>query len=231
VINAASYIAPVAPGTFVSIFGSGFTDSTSAIIAPAFPWLNALGGTSVTIGGESLPLYFVTSGQINAILPFDLAVDTSLQVVVTRNNAVSAPQPVNLVSSQPGMFTQAQTGQGIGAILIVHPDQSWVVAGNGNSAKAGDALEIFCTGLGDVSPRLVAGYPAPPSPLSNVIDTVTLTLGGVNVAPFFSGAAPGYSGLYQVNVIIPAGLAASPQAPLVLSQGGRASLSVTVPIE
>jgi uncharacterized protein (TIGR03437 family) len=231
VVNAASYTAPVAPGTFVSIFGAGFTDSTSAIVASAFPWLDALGGTSVTIGGEPLPLYFVTAGQINAILPFDLAVDTSLQVVVTRNGAVSAPQPVNLVSSQPGVFTQAQTGQGIGAILIVHPDGSWVVAGNGNSAKAGDTLEIFCTGLGDVSPRLVAGYPAPPSPLSYVIDAVTLTIGGVNVVPFFSGAAPGFSGLYQVNATIPAGIAASQQSPLVLSQGGRAGATVTVPIE
>ena len=231
VVNAASYTAPVAPGTFVSIFGSGFTDSTSAIIAPAFPWLNELDETSVAIGGEPLPLYFVTAGQINAILPDDLPVDTSLQVVVTRNGAVSAPQPVNLVSSQPGVFTQAQTGQGIGAILIIHPDGSWVVAGNGNSAKAGDALEIFCTGLGDVSPRLVAGYPAPPSPLSYVIDAVTLTIGGVNVVPFFSGAAPGFSGLYQVNATIPAGIAASQQAPLVLSQGGRAGVTVTVPIQ
>jgi uncharacterized protein (TIGR03437 family) len=231
VVNAASYTAPVAPGTFVSIFGSGFTDSTSAIVASAFPWLDALGGTSVTIGGESLPLYFVTAGQINAILPFDLAVDTSLQVVVTRNGAVSAPQPVNLVSSEPGVFTQTQDGKGIGAILIIHPDQSWVVAGNGNSAKAGDALEIFCTGLGDVSPRLVAGYPAPPSPLSYVIDAVTLTIGGVNVVPFFSGAAPGFSGLYQVNATIPAGIAPSQQAPLVLFQGGRAGVTVTVPIQ
>ena len=231
VVNAASYTAPVAPGTFVSIFGSGFTDSTSAIIAPAFPWLNELGGTSVTIGGEPLPLYFVTAGQINAILPYDLAVDSSLQVVVTRNGAVSAPQPVNLVSSQPGVFTQLQTGQGIGAILVIHPDGSWAVAGNGNSAKAGDTLEIFCTGLGDVSPRLVAGYPAPPSPLSYVIDAVTLTIGGVNVVPFFSGAAPGFSGLYQVNATIPAGIAPSQQAPLILSQGGRAGVTVTVPIE
>ncbi len=231
VINAASYTAPVAPGTFVSIFGSGFTDSTSAIIAPAFPWLNELGGTSVTIGGESLPLYFVTAGQINAILPFDLAVDSSLQVVVTRNGAISAPQPVSLVSSQPGVFTQAQTGQGIGAILIVHPDGSWVVAGNGNSAKAGDVLEIFCTGLGDVSPRLVAGYPAPPSPLSYVIDAVSLTIGGVSVVPAFAGAAPGFSGLYQVNAVVPAGIAASQQVPIVMSQAGRAALTVTVPIQ
>ena len=231
VVNAASYTAPVAPGTFVSIFGSGFTDSSSAIIAPAFPWLNELGGTSVTIGGEPVPLYFVTAGQINAILPYDLRVDTSLQVVVTRNGAVSAPQPVNLVSSQPGVFTQAQTGQGIGAILIIHPDGSWVVAGNGNSAKAGDALEIFCTGLGDVAPRLVAGYPAPPSPLSYVIDAVTLTIGGVNATPIFAGVAPGFSGLYQVNVVIPAGIAASQQVPIVLSQGGRPSATVTVPIQ
>ena len=173
----------------------------------------------------------MTAGQIDAILPFDLAVDTSLQVVVTRNGAVSAPQPVNLVSSQPGVFTQAQTGQGIGAIVILHPDGSWAIAGNGNSAKAGDTLEIYCTGLGDATPRLIAGYPAPDSPVSNAIDAVTLTIGGVNVPVAFAGAAPKFAGLYQVNATIPAGIASNQQAPLVLSQGGRASATVTVPMQ
>jgi uncharacterized protein (TIGR03437 family) len=230
VVNAASYAAPVAPGTLVSIFGSGFTDS-SALIDLAFPWNNALGGTSATIGGEPVSVYVVTAGQINAMLPYDLPVSTSLDVVVTRNGAVSAPQPVSLVSSLPGVFTLAQTGQGTGSILIVHPDGTWALAGNGNSAKAGDTLEIFCTGLGDVSPRLIAGYPAPPTPLSWTIDAVSVTIGGVNAPPAFAGAAPGFSGLYQLNVPVPGGIAPNPQAPLVMSQGGRAGATVTVPIQ
>jgi uncharacterized protein (TIGR03437 family) len=190
-----------------------------------------LGGTSITIGGEPVPLLVVTAGQINAMLPYDLAIGASQPVVVTRNGAVSAPQPVSLVSSQPGVFTQAQNGQGTAALLIVHADGSWVVAGNGNSAKAGDTLEIFCAGLGDVTPRAVAGDPTPPSPLSWVIDPVTVTVGGVKVATPFSGLAPGFTGLYQVNATLPAGIAPSQQAPLVLSQGGRSGGSATVPVQ
>ena len=126
VLNAASYAlqTPVAPGTLVSIFGSNFTDSTSALIATTFPWPNQLGGTSVTIGGEPVPIYVVTAGQINAMLPFDLPVNTSLPLVVTRGNAVSAPEPVSLISSQPGVFTQAANGQGIGVVVIAHADGS-----------------------------------------------------------------------------------------------------------
>jgi hypothetical protein len=114
--------------------------------------------------------------------------------VVTRNNAVSAPQSVSMVSSLPSVFTQSQTGQGLGAIIILHPDGSWVLAGNGNSATAGD------TNL-----RTVAGFPATASPLLWAIDQVTLA-----------------AGLFQVNATLPTGIAPSPQAPVVLSQGGGA---------
>jgi uncharacterized protein (TIGR03437 family) len=233
VLNAASFAlqTPVAPGTLVSIFGSNFLDSANVLVATSFPWPTQLGGTSVTIGGQPVPVYVVTAGQINAILPYSLAVNTSLPLVVTRGNAVSAPEPVSLISSQPGVFTQTQDGQGVGAMVIVHADGSWAIAGNGNSVKAGDVLEIYCTGLGDVTPRAVAGAPAPPSPLSQAIDPVTLTIGGKNVPVFFAGPTPGFTGLYQVNATIPAGIAPSQQAPLVLSQAGRPSTTVTVPVQ
>jgi len=233
VLNAASYSlqTPAAPGSLVSIFGSGFTDSTSVLLATSYPWPTVLGTTSVTIGGEPLPLYVVTAGQINAMLPFDLPVNTSLQVVVTRGTAMSAPQPVSLISSQPGVFTQAANGEGIGVVVIVHSDGSWVEVGGANSATAGDTLVIYCTGLGDVTPRAVAGFPAPVSPVSQVIDTVTLTIGGVSVPVSFAGLTPGFTGLYQVNATVPSGIAPNQQAPLVLSQGGRASATVTVPMQ
>ncbi len=224
--------APVAPGTLVAIFGMNFTDSTAALIASGFPWPNQLGGTSVTIGGEPVPLYAVTSGQLVAALPFDLPVNTSLPIVVTRNTAISAPQPVSTVSDQPGIFTQSVNGLGIGDIEIFRPDGSYEgVAGNGNSATAGDVVVIYCTGLGGVNPRAVAGYPAPPSPLSQTIDPVTMTISGVNVPVFFAGLAPNFAGLYQVNATIPSGIAPNQSAPLVLTQGGQTSPTTTIPMQ
>jgi uncharacterized protein (TIGR03437 family) len=136
-----------------------------------------------------------------------------------------------MVSSQPGAFTRSQDGQGMGAIIIVHPGGSWDIADAGHPASAGDAVEIYCTGLGDVTPRAVAGYPATVSPLLWVIDPVTLTIGGVKVPVSFAGLTPGLTGLYQVNATIPAGIAPSQQVPLVLSQGGRPATSITIPIQ
>ncbi|HXM45514.1 MAG TPA: hypothetical protein VN924_30035 [Bryobacteraceae bacterium] len=233
VLNAASFSlsTPVAPGAMVSIFGTNFTDSTSALTAQGFPLPTQMGGTSVTIGGEPVPLLAVTATQINAVLPFDLTVNSSLPIVVIRNNAVSAPQPVSMVSSLPGVFTQSENGEGVGIVVIVHPDGSQVEAGNGNAATAGDAVVIYCAGLGDVSPRAIAGSPAPPSPLSNTIDPVTVTIGGVNAPVFFAGLTPGFTGLYQVNATVPTGIAPNQQAPMVLSQGGRASATVTIPVQ
>jgi uncharacterized protein (TIGR03437 family) len=233
-VSDASYAAgaPSAPGTLVAIFGANFTDSTKSLETSGYPWPYQLGGTSVTIGGEAVPLFLVAAGQINAVLPFDLAVNTKMPIVVKRNNAVSAPEPASLVSSQPGVFTQSSNGQGIGAIEIYLADGSYAgVVGKGNSAAAGDTVVIYCTGLGDVTPRAVAGYPAPPLPLSSTIEAVTVTIGGVNVPVSFAGLAPGETGVYQVNVTIPSGIAANQQAPLVLSQGGRTSATVTIPVQ
>ena len=233
VLNAASFSlqTPVAPGTIVSIFGTGFTDAAGLLAAQGFPLPNELDGTWAMIGAETVPLLAVVSTQINAMLPFDLVVDTSVPIVVIRNNAISAPQPVGMVSSQPGVFSQSETGAGIGIVVIVHPDGSQAEAGGGNAATAGDAVVIYCTGLGDATPRAVAGFPVPPSPLSWANDTVTATIGGVNASVFFAGLSPGFTGLYQVNAMVPSGIAPNPQAPLVLSQGGRTSATVTIPVQ
>jgi uncharacterized protein (TIGR03437 family) len=230
VVNSASLQAPSAPGTLVSIIGSNFTDAKGWVVAGLLPWPNQLGGTSVTIGGVPVPIYLVTSNQIDGVLPFGLAANTTLPLVVTRNNAVSAPIQVNMVTSQPGIFTLTGNGHGAGDVELVHTDTSWVVLGGGEKAKAGDQLRIFCTGLGATSPRAVAGFPASTT-ASPAIDTVTLTIGGVNVPVSFAGLSPGYSGLYQVNATLPAGLTPSSQAQVVLTQGGRASNTVTIPIQ
>ena len=130
VLNTASYSlqTPVAPGTLVSIFGVNLTAPGQVYQASGYPLPTQLGGTTVTIGGELVPLDVVTADQINAILPFDLPVNTALPLVVTYNNEISAPQPVSIIASEPGIFTTAQNGLGLGIVVIVHPDGTQVVA-------------------------------------------------------------------------------------------------------
>ena len=234
VLSNASYSlqTPVAPGMLVSIFGSNLTAAGQLYEAGSYPLQTQMGGVTVTIGGELVPLYAVTPGQINAILPFDLPVNATLPLIVTYNNAVSAPEPVSLVASEPGIFTLTQNGLGPGIVVLIHPDGSQAIAGAANPASAGDILVIYCTGLGDVNPRGVAGSPAPVTPLAQAIDPVTVTLGGVNVPVSFAGPTPGYAGLYQVNATVPAGIAASQAAPLILTQSGRSSPSaVTIAVQ
>src|ERR1035441_7046285 len=95
-----------------------------------------------------------------------------------------------------------------------------------NPSAAGDALIIYCTGLGTVHPPVPAGVAAPS--LSYTDETVTV--GGQNAQVLFAGLAPGYVGLYQVNAILPAGIPASDSVPVVLTAGGLSSAPVTVSI-
>jgi uncharacterized protein (TIGR03437 family) len=97
-------------------------------------------------------------------------------------------------------------------------------------ATAGDALVIYCTGLGAVSPAVPAGTAAPSSTLSWTTGTVSVTLGGQPAHVLFSGLAPTYAGLYQVNAIVPAGIAPGSDVPVVLSVGGVSSPPVSVAI-
>ena len=234
VVSTATYTPnlAVAPGTIVAIFGSNMTEAGQIFGSSSFPLPRQLGGTSVTIGGELMPLIIVTPGQINAIVPYDLPVNSNLPLVVTHNNAISPPEPVSLAADAPGLFTVAQNGAGTAVVVIVHPDGSQVHAGAGNAATAGDVLVIYGTGFGGVNPAGVAGAPAQPQPLAQVDAPVTVTIGGVSVPVSFAGPTPGSTGLYQVNVTVPAGIAPSAAAPLILTQGGRSSRSdATIPIQ
>jgi uncharacterized protein (TIGR03437 family) len=182
----------------------------------------------VTIGGRILPLLYVSPKQINAQLPFGMPANLMQQLVVTRDNMISAPELVALVPAEPGVFTVDQSGVGPGVVTAVHTDGTQNPVDANHPATAGDVLVIYCTGLGEVNPRAVAGFPIPVQPESMVVDTVTATIGGTNAPVQFAGATSGFVGLYQVNVAVPSGIAPSVATPLVLTQGGRASRTVTI---
>ncbi len=99
-----------------------------------------------------------------------------------------------------------------------------------NPATAGSFVLIYCTGLGAVNNQPPTGSLGLSDPLSwSAIPTVTI--GGVTANVQFSGLAPGFVGLYQVNAQVPAGSATGPAVPVVISVGGAESNTVTMPVQ
>lgn len=230
VVSAASLITgPIAPGSFLSIFGSNLASQPGG--ATVLPFPATLGRTSVILGGRSLPLQVAVNGQINAVVPYDVPVGATQQLIVQQNGVYSLPETVVIADSQPAVFTQDQSGKGAAVVTVVKPDASQFVNTASTPASAGDALVIYCAGLGAVTPAVPAGSAAPSSPPAKTANPVTVAIGGQSVEVLFAGLAPGFAGLYQVNVRVPKGIAPGANVPLTLTVAGSSSPPVTVAIQ
>jgi uncharacterized protein (TIGR03437 family) len=222
VLNAASFAlqAPLAPGSLVSIFGNNLSQGQEAALSLPLPF--SLAGSSIVIGGQQAPLLFASNGQVNAMIPFGLAVNTSQQVIASRGTAISVPQSITIAPAAPGIFTLTAAGQG----AIVDGAN---VADATHPAKAGDVITIYCTGLGEVDHPVQSGSPASLTQLSNTVNKATATVGGVAAQVLFSGLTPGSVGLYQVNAVVPS-VAAGNQVPVTITVAGQTSPPATIAV-
>lgn len=99
-------------------------------------------------------------------------------------------------------------------------------------ATQGDVVQVFATGMGATQPAVATGLPSPSTePLARVVTPVTATVGGLAAQVQFAGLAPGFVGLYQVNVQIPAGVVPGPAVPVVLLQNGVSSNTVSIALQ
>ena len=213
---------PLSPGGIVSLFGERF--ATENNFATQLPLERELAGVSVRIGGQDAPLYFVSPGQINAQVPFAVSTGNSVPVAISVGGLLTAPQNYLIAPAQPGIFIAGDSA----AIL----DASFQLVTAQNPVRAGDTIQIFATGLGETDPEVGSGEPAPP--FSTVRNPVTMTIGGIAAPVVFQGLAPGFVGLYQVNVVVPAGVAPGDAVPLVLTQNGivaNPDQAITIPVQ
>lgn len=231
IVNAAGLTsdAPLAPGEFISIFGSNLGPSTAAVSSVPYP--PSLGGTQVLLNGQPMPLQVASSTQINAVVPYGATVNGFQELLVEQNGAYALPEPLVGAAAAPASFTLDQSGTGAGAIVVVEPNGTGFVASATQPATAGDVLEIYCAGLGVVSPVVDDGTAAPLTPpFPETISTVTVSIGGQNAQVPYAGLAPGFAGLYQVDAIVPAGVTGA-NVPVILSTSGFSSTAVTMPIQ
>ena len=219
VINAASFAkGAVAPGSFISIFGSNL--ATGPVSASATPLFTTLLTTSATINGIPIALYYVSAGQVNAQVPFEVITGTA-SLVLTVNGVSSTAVTFPIAATAPGIFFY-----GTNRAVAVNPNGS--VNASNAPAKPGDVVLVYMTGQGAVISQTFDGEAAGVNPLSKTVATTTATIGGTSAPVLFSGLAPGYVGLLQLNVQIPN--VAPGDHPLVVTIGGVASNSTLITV-
>ena len=219
VTNAASLVAPVAPGSIVTITGRNLARGVAT--ATTFPLPGSLAGATVNVNGAAAPVMAAWSEEIEFQMPAANAGSGS--VYVLRDNLDSGAAAVQIAAPAPGIFTLPENQ---GAIL----NQDYGVNDPGLPAMPGTEVMLWATGQGATTPSVAAGAAAPAMPLATTPQTPVVTIGGIPAQVLFSGLAPGYAGLWQINAVVPASAPAGDDLAVQVTLGGAASNTVTMAV-
>lgn len=228
VTNAASFAAGfVAPGEIATLFGNNLTSATGINLTSSLPLPTEFLDVAVHVNGSPVPLFAIDNvngqQQINFQVPWEVANQTTATIEVLRSGVVSQSATVPVVAAQPGIINYSSGGNNFGVILHAN----YQLADIGHPVQAGETVLVYCTGLGVVHSPPADGAAASGQ---TTIATPVVTIGGISAAVPFSGLAPGFVGLNQVNVVIPQGVPSGNQ-PVVLKMGSAASPPVLIPVE
>ena len=206
VINAAGAGSAIAPGTWVSLFGTALSATTR-------PWRDtdiqngrlptSLDGVSVTINGKSAPVSFISPGQVNVLAADDTA--TGLVPVQVKNATGASDSVLVLLQTAAPQFFQFV---GNPYALGTHADNSLLAGPRlvqqgfpGTPAKVGETIVLYGTGFGATQPVISATALVPaPLPLAHPED-LQIRIGGLVAAIAYAGLIS--PGLYQFNVVVP----------------------------
>jgi uncharacterized protein (TIGR03437 family) len=191
-------------------------------------------GTTTASGSTellNLPLYYVSENQVNALIPYEVSVNTTLQLIVQRGNTYSVPVQIDMAQAQPAVFSSSGTPGSAGLIQIYPANGRQPYSASPSApAHAGDTIVVYCTGLGLVNPAVNDGA-APGQQLSNTVGTTQVTVGGQLAHVNFAGLTPGFAGLYQVNAVVPSGAQTGANVPVALTIDGQTSPPITMAIQ
>jgi uncharacterized protein (TIGR03437 family) len=213
--NLAPITNAVAPGEFVSLFGSGLCSATEG--APSLPLPTNLANVQVSVNGVFAPISYVSPNQINVVVPYETASDGYATFQVSSDTGLSNAVTLYERGTAPGVFTSTNGGfaPGVGPAAALHADFSPV--SQGNPAQVGETLLLYVSGLGAVKPAVADGAAAVANPLSVVVANVGVVVDGQPAVVTFQGLAPGFAGLYQVNFVVPSGVSSGQLVTLAVS--------------
>jgi len=201
---------PIAPGEFITIYGTNLPVQKQQ----GLPFPAKLNGVQLLINNTPAPLYLITATQVFAVVPYSLT-GSSATIVLDNNGTRSNTITVPVAATAPGIAAIAQNGLGEGA--VTHGNGS--VVSSTSPASRGETVVIYLTGLGSTTPAVADGAAA--VGLNKTSAVLTVYFNGncgacdhSNIS--YEGLTPGFAGLYQINVTIPANTPPSSAAALAI---------------
>jgi uncharacterized protein (TIGR03437 family) len=230
VLNGASFLGgALSPGEFVTIMGTSLGPLT-----PLQTQLDSTGKVATTLGNVQVffsatpaPLTYVSSTQINCIVPYGVS---GLSTVPIQVKFLAQPSNVvtqNVQNSAPGIFTATGTGTGQGSIL----NQNFIPNSVATPAAKGSIIQIYMTGEGNTNPPGTDGAITANATTFPVLP-VAVTIGGQPATVVFKGEAPGIvAGVLQLNVTIPPTVTSGPNQVSVTIGSNTSQANLTVAVQ
>jgi uncharacterized protein (TIGR03437 family) len=201
----------VAPGAYVSIYGSNLAEST---MAATQPYPAQIGDVQVLVNGVAQPLVFVSAGQINFVYANSTPGITQLTV---KNMNGQNTANVRVAPATPSIFLL----DSVSTAAAIDVTTGTVVSSSA-PFHAGDVMSLYLTGLGATNRINGLDY-------AQIAPTVSV--GGLACPVSYAGRAPSFAGLDQINCTIPGGIASGTSAAVIVTSNGRASNTAFIPIK
>ncbi|HLI82292.1 MAG TPA: IPT/TIG domain-containing protein [Bryobacteraceae bacterium] len=220
-----AYAGVAAPGGWVEIHGTSLAADTRQWASSDFNGVNAptsLDGSTVTIGGEAAVLNYISPTQINAQVPVDIAPGPQ-PVSVKAPNGVSPAVNLTVNDVAPGLCFSYTVNGNQYAAAVISGTSTYVLPANAaiggisyRPAHPGETISLFGTGFGATTPLPPQGQIVQQQDTINPLPLVFF--GPVQAQVTYAGFAPGYVGLYQINVVVP-NIPADDAVPITFAQG------------
>jgi uncharacterized protein (TIGR03437 family) len=207
IVNAASYESGISPGALATIFGDNLTTVNGVVLANSNPLPAQLAGVEVMISGYPAPIYGIAyangEDQISIQVPYETPTgNEAAEIQVFDFGMLVADFFTDSFTEDPGIFTYNGN-------FAIAEASDYSLIGPNNPAIPGEPLVLYVTGLGPLTLYLVDGYGSPTSaPFAQTQDPFQVIVNGENCQIFYSGLAPGFVGLYQINFYVPSDAAA-----------------------
>jgi endo-1,4-beta-xylanase len=214
VVIHASSLAPVSPGTLADIYGTNLAAGPAT--TPGLPLGASLGTVQVTVNGTPAPLYYVSPGQVDFQIPYSIAPGPAL-VQVSSNGTSGISAGITVQQAAPSILTWVDSA---GQTRALTQNQDYSLNTSTNCAASGSYVTVYMMGSGPLDNPVASGAAAPATPFSKETLTATGTIGGTPVQAIFAGLSPGFVGLMQVSLPVPA---VSGDVPMQVQLGSFAS--------